>query len=98
MTTRKDETSVDNDARRTDENNQLSFLVFFRSGPGKGQRPRQRPELRPKPKPRTELSIIKKHINDIKIINLSAKQLSDLEISLLDKGLKFTPTPPTGNV
>ena len=74
-----------------------SRAVFFTPGPGKGQRLRQRPEPRPKPKPRTELSILKKHINDIKIMNLSAKQLNDLEISLLDKGLKFTPTPPTGN-
>ena len=59
---RKDETSVDNDARVPGEN--LSRL--FRSDPGKGQRPRQRVEPRPKPKPRTELSILKKHIKDIK--------------------------------
>ena len=30
-------------------------------------------------------------------MNLSAKQLNDSEITLLNKGLKFTPTPPVGN-
>ena len=34
---------------------------------------------------------------DIKIINLSNKKLTDAEISLLNKGLKFTPTPKLGN-
>ena len=31
--------------------------------------------------------------NDIKVINMSSKSLSDAQISLLKKGLKFTPTP-----
>ena len=34
---------------------------------------------------------------DITIINLSNKKLTDAEISLLNKGLKFTPTPKLGN-
>ena len=34
---------------------------------------------------------------DIKIINLSKKKLTDAEISLLNKGLKFTPTPKLAN-
>ena len=31
------------------------------------------------------------------MLNLSHKQLNDSEITLLNKGLKFTPTPPAGN-
>ena len=34
---------------------------------------------------------------DIKTINIIQKQLSDSEVTLLNKGLKFTPTPPIGN-
>ena len=31
--------------------------------------------------------------NDIKIINLSKRELNQTEINLLEKGLNFTPTP-----
>ena len=70
---------------------------FFRSGPGERTAPRQRPGPRPRPKPRTQPSVLNKDINDIKIINISHKQLNGSEITLLNKLLKFTPTPPAGN-
>ena len=36
-------------------------------------------------------------MHDVKIINLSKRQLNTAEKSLLNKGLKFTLTPPIGN-
>ena len=33
--------------------------------------------------------------NDIKIINLSKRKFSDNEKNVLNKGLKFTPVPPS---
>ena len=36
-------------------------------------------------------------MQDVRIINLSKKQLNTAEKYLLNKGLKFTPTPPIGN-
>ena len=72
---------------------------IFRSGSGKRPAPRQRSGLRPRPRPepRQEHPILDNDLKDIKIVNLSAKTLNESEISLLNKGLKFTPTPTVGN-
>ena len=55
-------------------------------GPGENQRPwAQTP------------ATIDENNTDINIINLSNRKLSETEISLLTKGLKFTPVPKLGN-
>ena len=58
--------------------------IYIYSGPG----PRTRKQTP------TDINIISK---DIKIINLSNRKLTDAEILLLNKGLKFTPTPKLGS-
>ena len=40
---------------------------------------------------------VKKNSKDINIINLSNRKITETEIVLLSKGLKFTPTPKFGN-
>ena len=72
--------------------------LLFRTRPGMGQRSRPRPG----PKARTgtgtqTADIVDTENNEIKIIYISYRKLTDAEISLLNKGLKFTPTPRLGN-
>ena len=40
---------------------------------------------------------ITKPTTNIQIINLSSRKLNESEIKLLEKGLKFTPTPNNAN-
>ena len=42
--------------------------------------------------------LVKNPQTDIQIINLSQRQLNKTDIKLLEKGLKFTPTPRTSNI
>ena len=66
-------------------------------GSGSGKRPRPRPEQRSKSRSPSPPPVNETSINDIKIINLSHRKLNSAEILLLEKGLKFTPTPTIGN-
>ena len=76
---------------------------FFRSGSdsGSGSGSRQGEGSRPgsgsRSKTPSPQPILNTGIKDIKILNLSSKKLSTTDKTLLNKGLKFTPTPPIGN-
>ena len=56
-----------------------------------------RPEQRSQSRSPSRPPVNETSINDIKIINLSHRKLNNAEILLLEKGLKFTPTPTIGN-
>ena len=45
------------------------------------------------PRPNPIQKPITKPVTDVQIVNLSARKLNNTEINLLEKGLKFTPTP-----
>ena len=80
-------TTDGNDDIRTDNSTQVTFLG---RGQGRGRGKNQRPWAQT---PAT----IDANNTDINIINLSNRKLTEPEVSLLTKGLKFTPVPKSGN-
>ena len=95
----RDDEQPTNYERQDLQNGQQYFLGRGRTW-GRGRvrgRGRGQGQARVKVKDAEPQPFLNTGIKDIKIINLSSKKLSTTEKTLLNKGLKFTPTPPIGN-